>query len=481
MKKQKRTLSLLLAVVMVLTMCIPVFAANITDTGAATVEHSVEATWTATIPAYVIPEEQGQQTAAYSVTLENAVIPDGQLLTASVTYSGSMEESNGVELPYKLYDESGNEIQSGARIMSKVSGTPAESVAVAFGAALTAKAKYAGVYTDTATFTFDVAEKTYTAEEIAADPLLYGIGKTKSEYVIAKFNEDYSEVTIFKNGENSDGIMRNFVGTRLASPMHANNLTLKNAVVKPGVVNLGDYAFYNCSLLTDVSISDSLTSIGDHTFNGCSSLTSIMIPNTVTSIGRLAFRNCSSLISVSLPDSAESIGDTAFRGCSSLISVTIPNGVTSIGAYTFCDCISLTRVILPDSITEIGDYSFWNCKQLNDINIPENVEKIGDWAFRLCSALTNIKIPDGVVAIESYTFAFCSSLTSISIPDSVTCIGEMAFASCSSLFSISIPESVTAISSTSFNNCTTTLTIQGMPGSCAETFAANYGYTFVAQ
>ena len=79
--------------------------------------------------------------------------------------------------------------------------------------------------------------------------------------------------------------------------------------------------------------------IGDYAFYDCSDLTSVTIPNSVTSIGDYAFYRCSDLTSVTISNSVTSIGDDAFYDCDGLTSVTIPNSVTSIGSYAFVSCI----------------------------------------------------------------------------------------------------------------------------------------------
>ena len=71
-----------------------------------------------------------------------------------------------------------------------------------------------------------------------------------------------------------------------------------------------------------------------------------------------AFYNCSMLTSVTIPDSVASIGSYAFRGCRGLTSVTIGNSVTSIGEYAFFYCTGLTSVTIGNSVRSIGDYAF---------------------------------------------------------------------------------------------------------------------------
>ncbi len=226
------------------------------------------------------------------------------------------------------------------------------------------------------------------------------------------------------------------------------------------VTSIGNYAFYNCSSLTSVTIGNSVTSIGDWAFRGCSSLTSVTIPNSVTSIEMAAFYGCSGLTSVTIPNSVTSIGDGAFYDCSSLTSVTIPNSVTSIGWGAFSGCSGLTSVTIPNSVTSIGRDAFYGCsslpvvdnlryadtylveavdKTLSSYTIKNGTKWIGYMAFSGCSGLTSVTIGNSVTSIGDYAFFSCSSLTSVTIGNSVTSIGEAVFQDCSSLTSIYVP------------------------------------------
>ena len=111
--------------------------------------------------------------------------------------------------------------------------------------------------------------------------------------------------------------------------------------------------------------------------------------------------------------------------------------------------------------------------------IPDYVINIGDRAFDNCSALTDVTIPNSVISIGRYAFYHCDNLKSITIPNSVESIGEGAFQECKSLTDITIPNSVTSISNSAFLYTAEDFTIIGYEGSAAETFANNYGYTFV--
>ena len=109
------------------------------------------------------------------------------------------------------------------------------------------------------------------------------------------------------------------------------------------VTSIGNYAFENCTSLTDITIPNSVTSIGYYAFDGCSSLTGITIPNSVTSIGVCAFQDCSELTSITIPSSVTSIGGSAFRYCSKLTNVTIESNYAYKTATSTSDCGNLLQ------------------------------------------------------------------------------------------------------------------------------------------
>ena len=191
--------------------------------------------------------------------------------------------------------------------------------------------------------------------------------------------------------------------------------------ISKGVTSIGDFAFYNCSGLTNVTIPESVTSIGYSAFYGCSGLTNVTIPESVTSIGYSAFYDCSGLTNVTIPESVTSIGDFAFYGCSGLTSAgSIGGGYDyefgwkdKIPDNAFCGCSRLTSVTMPESVTSIGDAVFHHCIGLTNVAIPESVTSIGFYAFEDCWRLTNVTIPESVTSIGSYAFYGCSGLINV--------------------------------------------------------------------
>ncbi len=137
------------------------------------------------------------------------------------------------------------------------------------------------------------------------------------------------------------------------------------------------------------------------------------------------------------------------------------SGEGSMYNYEYADRIpwqsiknNIKTVIIEDGVTRITDYAFFRCPSLESLTIGNTVTTIGGRVFEDCKKLKNVVIPDSVVSLGYQAFAWCSGLESITIPASVTTINN------------------------SFYNCNA-LTIIGVKGSMAETYANNVGLPFV--
>lgn len=140
---------------------------------------------------------------------------------------------------------------------------------------------------------------------------------------------------------------------------------------------------------TDVDIDDATTGIGENAFSS-SLVSSVSLPNTIESIGNSAFKNATRLKRISIPNSVQTIGESAFENCISLRTANVGENVVSIGARAFKDCIKLPTLILDESLVTIGPNAFDGCAKLEGLVVPKNVEQIGDSAFANCPALENI-------------------------------------------------------------------------------------------
>ena len=252
-----------------------------------------------------------------------------------------------------------------------------------------------------------------------------------------------------------------------------------------------EYAFYENTNITSVTIPDSVTSIGSSAFSSCSSLTSITIPESVTSIGSSAFYGCYKLVEVydlTGPEGLQITKGSTSNGYvgyyadyvytdinTTLVQKAVDdyifyynNGVMYLLSYTgnekeltlpsidevkkvfgdfgdtyeiyeraFYENTNITSVVIPDRVTSIGEHAFHYCSSLETVNFGDNSQltSIGNLAFYGCNSLESVDFGENsqLTSIGESAFDDCSSLASITIPDSVTSLGMAAFWGCSNL------------------------------------------------
>ncbi len=161
---------------------------------------------------------------------------------------------------------------------------------------------------------------------------------------------------------------------------------LINVTIPSCITNIGYQAFRGCTSLTNITVSgfnNTYKSIDGNLYTKDGkeliqyaigkTATSFDIPQGVTDIGNYAFYSCDSLINVTIPNSVTEIGYSAFEGCGGLTSITIPHSVTDMGQGAFADCSNLKVVTILNGITTIGDLIFAHCINLEYIYLPSSI------------------------------------------------------------------------------------------------------------
>lgn len=204
------------------------------------------------------------------------------------------------------------------------------------------------------------------------------------------------------------------------------------------VVEIGNYAFYACSGISQVILPATVASLGDNSFYACTSLQKIDLPNSVAFIGMRAFQSCSSLSELSMQEGLIVIGYLAFEGCSSLTSVTIPNSVMNLGNWAFCNCSSLDTLSIGTSLPSVATNAFLGCQNVRYLNYNcRNAVVTAAGSSTL--PITNVEelvVGDSVQVVPQYAFAGASHLSQIYLGKSLSSVGCNAFANCDSVASI---------------------------------------------
>lgn len=137
---------------------------------------------------------------------------------------------------------------------------------------------------------------------------------------------------------------------------------LKEMIIPDSVTSIGEHMCDGCHGLEYVKLSKSLGFIQNYAFNNCRALKTIEMPPTMTSsIGQFAFYECNALEDITIPEGCTSIGTNAFYRCTSLKSLTIPKTVKSIGGWNSnmiaLKLLDLTAYTEGYSFPSLGSYS----------------------------------------------------------------------------------------------------------------------------
>lgn len=202
--------------------------------------------------------------------------------------------------------------------------------------------------------------------------------------------------------------------------------------------------------LKTVTIGDAVA-LKDHEFKNCTKLSDVFIPASVISMGVAPFSGCTSLADVDIISSNKNY--TCENG---IIYGLAGSAKTSIVEMLGGGTVNSSFTI-PSSITEIKKEAFANLTNLNQVTFSSGVSIIPEDCFKN------------------------SSVVIANLSSAVTRIDAGAFAN-TKISEIHIPKETTYISDTATSGISpSALTVYGVAGTTAETFAKKFGYTFIAE
>ena len=184
------------------------------------------------------------------------------------------------------------------------------------------------------------------------------------------------------------------------------------------------------------SILFQVVGIGASAFRGATLLTSVSLPNTITFIGANAFESTSRLFSITLPDSVETIGHSAFD-YSGIFSIVIPPKVTELPQYSLF-ANNITEITLPAGLISVHHDAFGQKVLQFNVEKGNPVFAASDGVLFSANMKTLFKypagrtekayvVPDGIETIASYSFTNLWDLADISFPASLLEIKSDAF------------------------------------------------------
>jgi hypothetical protein len=169
----------------------------------------------------------------------------------------------------------------------------------------------------------DISEPTLPWVD-GTEGLKYTLSSDKTYYSVSGYTDLPDEVTVA-------AIYNELPVKRIANNAFVGCLTLKHITLPSTIVEIGDYAFSDCSSLTDISLSNSnLIHIGESAFINCVSLTNVIIPDSVLTLDKSVFYRCSKLETLIIGNSATCTSTHLCHGCAGLKNVVLGDSITNI-------------------------------------------------------------------------------------------------------------------------------------------------------
>lgn len=253
------------------------------------------------------------------------------------------------------------------------------------------------------------------------------------------------------------------------------------------VSGISNWAFENCSEITNISMPQSIKEIGESAFAGCSQLSHLSFPDSIKYLEICVCYGCEKLCSLHLPSGIQGIGRSAFNGCKSLEEFVVPDSVKEIDGMVFKNCSNLKKIYWGKSVKKVGSDLFTGCYSFGEVYISDiskwcktefasetanplykqGVAGGGIKLFLNSEMVDTLFVPNDIDVVRKYTFYGYTWLKSIKFPESDVKVEDNAFSECRQLKSVYFGESTIRLGNQVFNHCED---IQYVVSKCLEPY-----------
>ena len=284
------------------------------------------------------------------------------------------------------------------------------------------------------------------------------------------YSYDFSAVT--PNGQTLYYYITNptLLQAKVVFPGTSNSNPWADYAKPTGHLIIPDHVYNSTNLLTYT-----VTAIGEYAFYGCSGITELTIGTGITSIGYFSFWNCPSLATVHF----NAVNCTTMFSYQTNAS---PNYGSVFNSGTIpTDSSPITRLTFGSGVNRIPNYAFKSCSQILGVVLPQNLTNIGTEAFRGCENLSSLTVLATTPPVVGNNAFYDVALT---IPVFVPCNKHDTYTAADgwSQFTNIIElcsNQITAVAMPSEGGAVSGAGTYASGQSCALSAAPNPGYTFL--
>ena len=220
-----------------------------------------------------------------------------------------------------------------------------------------------------------------------------------------------------------------------------------------GVTALPDRLFYGCASLSRLRLPESVSSVGKRAFSGCEKLEQLYFAAPLTGLGEYAFEDCSKLTNINL--TTQTIPRGMLSGCHELAWFSVADGTGGIASFAF-QGTGISELSIPASVERIEPGAFYSVHGSLTVDEENPNYKLIDGSLYTKDGKTllaffqadpyaeepqsEFAVPEGVEVIASCALAE-SGLSAVTLPASLRRIEAYAFAD-TGLEELEIPDGV---------------------------------------